>query len=106
MSSPGCWSAGYRAPRCRWAGGCRQMSAISGRAMGSQVGDDGWAAVPVRRKLANLAFWGLGFLALAVVVVPTVWLAGGIIVRAVPHFSFSVLVTRTSGTTGGLEQAV
>jgi phosphate transport system permease protein len=70
------------------------------------VGDDGWAEVPVRRKVANLVFWGLAFLALAVVVVPTIWLAGGIVVRAVPHFSFGVLTTRTSGTTGGLEQAV
>jgi phosphate transport system permease protein len=70
------------------------------------VGEDGWAEVPVRRKVANLVFWGLAFLALAVVVVPTIWLAGGIVVRAVPHFSFSVLTTRTSGTTGGLEQAV
>jgi phosphate transport system permease protein len=70
------------------------------------VGEDGWAEVPVRRKVANFVFWGLAFLALAVVVVPTIWLAGGIVVRAVPHFSFSVLTTRTSGTTGGLEQAV
>jgi phosphate transport system permease protein len=70
------------------------------------VGEDGWAEVPVRRKVANLVFWGLAFLALAVVVVPTIWLAGGIVVRAVPHFSFGVLTTRTSGTTGGLEQAV
>jgi phosphate transport system permease protein len=70
------------------------------------VGENGWAEVPVRRKVANFVFWGLAFLALAVVVVPTIWLAGGIVVRAVPHFSFSVLTTRTSGTTGGLEQAV
>ena len=82
------------------------MSVISGRAAGPQMSGDGWAVVPRRRKLANLVFWGLGFLALAVVVVPTIWLAGGIVVRAVPHFSFSVLTTRTTGTTGGLEQAV
>jgi phosphate transport system permease protein len=69
-------------------------------------GDGGWPAVPVRRKVGNVVFWALCFLALAVVVVPTVWLAGGIIIRAVPHFSFSVLTTRTSGTTGGLQQAV
>ncbi|HEX5288039.1 MAG TPA: ABC transporter permease subunit [Streptosporangiaceae bacterium] len=79
------------------------MSAVRAR---PAVGEDGWAEVPVRRKVANLVFWGLAFLALAVVVVPTIWLAGGIVVRAVPHFSFSVLTTRTSGTTGGLEQAV
>jgi phosphate transport system permease protein len=72
----------------------------------SRTGTGDWPAVPVRRKVSNYVFWTLCFLALAVVVVPTVWQAGGIIVRAVPHFSFSVLTTRTSGVTGGLEQAV
>jgi phosphate transport system permease protein len=69
-------------------------------------GEGDWPAVPVGRKVSNYVFWTLCVLALAVGVVPTVWLAGGIIVRAVPHFSFSVLTTRTSGVTGGLEQAV
>jgi phosphate transport system permease protein len=71
-----------------------------------QGGDFQWPSVPVHRRIGNAVFWALCSLGLALVIVPTVWLAGGIIVRAIPHFHFSVLTTVTTGDTGGLENAV
>jgi phosphate transport system permease protein len=65
-----------------------------------------WPAVPLRRKISNLVFWGFCLLALLLVIGPTLWLAGGIIARAVPHFHFSVLWTRTAELQGGLLQPI
>ncbi len=69
-------------------------------------GTSDWPAIPRRRKIANAAFWAACAACLAVIVVPTVWLAGGVIVRAVPGFEWSVLTTDTTGVGGGLLNAI
>jgi phosphate transport system permease protein len=68
---------------------------------------DGWPVIPARKKVANGVFWSLCFVALAAIVVPTLWLVGGVLWRAIPNFQFSVLTTNTFGADeGGLENAI
>jgi phosphate transport system permease protein len=67
-------------------------------------GPGAWPEVPLRRKVSNAAFWVVCLLALGLVIVPTVWLAGGVLARAIPHFHMSVLWTRTNQLSGGLLQ--
>ncbi len=65
-----------------------------------------WPKVPARRKVANALFWAACFVALALVIVPTAWMAGGIIAKAVPNFRWSVLTTTTNQLSGGLQNAI
>jgi phosphate transport system permease protein len=71
---------------------------------GGHAGD--WPPISRRRKAGNLVFWGACALALALVIVPTVWLVVGIIARAAAHFHLSVLWTRTQPLGGGLLQPI
>jgi phosphate transport system permease protein len=57
-----------------------------------------------RRRVGQALFRGATLLALALVLIPAIWIVVGIIARALPHLSFSVL-TQTSAH-GGLSNAL
>jgi phosphate transport system permease protein len=59
-----------------------------------------------RRKITGIGFRVGTYLALLLVVGPALWVLLGVVVRAVPHWQWSVLTTPTKGTTGGLENAI
>ncbi|HYA68994.1 MAG TPA: hypothetical protein VED63_09705, partial [Acidimicrobiales bacterium] len=59
-----------------------------------------------RRRLWNGALWAGCGLALALVVIPVVWIMVGIVGRAASHWQWSVLTTTTQGTGGGLLNAI
>ncbi|MGD1111153.1 MAG: PstA family ABC transporter permease [Mycobacterium sp.] len=63
-------------------------------------------SITARRKAANGLFWAGCFGALAMVIIPTLWMLIGVVSRAVPVFRFSVLVQDTQGNGGGLRNAI
>ena len=81
-------------------------STSAGPARGSAGGGSRWRSARLGTKISNWVFWAGCFLALALVLVPLVWLVAGVIGRAVPTWQWSVLTTDTNGITGGLQQAV
>jgi phosphate transport system permease protein len=70
------------------------------------AGGSEWPAVSVGRKIANLWYWIGCYVALTLVVGPALWLVGGVLAHAIPHWQWSVLTTNTIGDTGGLKQAI
>jgi phosphate transport system permease protein len=59
-----------------------------------------------RRRFVTVGFRVGTYLALLSIIGPVLWLLIGIIGRAVPHFSWSVLTHPTAGESGGLENAI
>jgi phosphate transport system permease protein len=59
-----------------------------------------------RRRFVTLGFRLSTYISLLLIMGPVLWLLIGIIGRAVPHFSWSVLTHPTAGESGGLENAI
>ena len=59
-----------------------------------------------RRRARNRVTWGLCAVALALVVIPVVWIVGGVADRALAHFQFNLLTTYPVGNVGGLLNSI
>jgi phosphate transport system permease protein len=59
-----------------------------------------------RRRVTNWLVWGLCGLALALLVVPVVWILEGIVANSVPHWHWSVITSYQQGNGGGLRNAI
>ncbi|HVA03847.1 MAG TPA: phosphate ABC transporter permease PstA [Acidimicrobiales bacterium] len=60
----------------------------------------------LRRKAGNWTLWGACAIALALVVIPVVWILEGVVSKALAHWHWSVLTTTTVGQAGGLGNAI
>ena len=78
-----------------------------GRARWRSAADPGrWPVISVGRKIASVWYVAGCVIALILVIGPAVWLIGGVLANALPHWQWSVITTNTSGETGGLKQAI
>jgi phosphate transport system permease protein len=75
-------------------------------AQAAAAGEGDWPAVRTSRKIASLGYRIACWIALALIIGPALWLVGGVLAHAVPHWQWSVITTNTSGETGGLKQAI
>jgi phosphate transport system permease protein len=59
-----------------------------------------------RRRLTGYVAWGLAGLALILVSAPVISIVGAVMVRGVSEWNWSILTTTSTGTHGGLENAI
>jgi phosphate transport system permease protein len=67
---------------------------------------DPWRPISTWRKVKNHSWWLLCGLGLLLVVIPVLWIIGGVLDRAVAHWQWSVLTTSFNGTGGGLSNYI
>jgi phosphate transport system permease protein len=67
---------------------------------------NGDMTISTARRAANAFWWGVCCVALALVIIPVAWILEGIISHAAQGWHFGVLDHITTGTGGGLENAI
>ncbi|HVC26343.1 MAG TPA: ABC transporter permease subunit [Acidimicrobiales bacterium] len=75
-------------------------------ALSRPVGRRGREDVSLSRRARNLAWWSLAGVALALLVVPVVWVLYGVFQQAVPNWHWSIFTEVTTGVGGGLANAL